>query len=151
MSDVNWDAGWFLFSFALTEPGTKLEKFVSAGRRWEHDCNYRPLIFQARAIKSEGCQCLLPLQWHSELLVCMSFSIISWLMSRHLYWGIIAGNLQGAGPWACYMDEAGTKWALDLQHLQSDWEIKLKSHSPCKLPSFQLAVMKMSAVSKAEG
>ena len=104
MSDANWDAGWFLFSFALTALGTKLEKFVFPGRHWEHDCNYHPLIFQTKAIKSEGCQCLLPLQWHLELLVCTSFSLASWLMTTHLNWGIIAGNLQGAGPWACYRD-----------------------------------------------
>ena len=151
MSDANWDAGWFLFSFALTALGTKLEKFVFPGRHWEHDCNYHPLIFQTKAIKSEGCQCLLPLQWHLKLLVCTSFSLASWLMTRHLYWGIIAGNLQGAGPWASYRDQAGTRQALDLRGLQSDWEMKLKSDGTCKLPSFQLFVMKMSAVSKAEG
>lgn len=62
MSDANWDTGWFLFSCALTALGAKLGKFVFAGRHWEHDSNYHPLVFQARAIKSEGCQWLLSLQ-----------------------------------------------------------------------------------------
>lgn len=77
MRDANWEAGWFLFSFALTPLGAKLEKFVFAGRPQEQDCNYLPLIFQARAIKSEGCQGLLHSNDTLELLVGMSFSVDS--------------------------------------------------------------------------
>lgn len=59
MSDANWDAGICLFSFAVTVLGAKLIKVVFAGRSWDHGCNYHPLIFQTRALKSEGCQYLL--------------------------------------------------------------------------------------------
>lgn len=79
MRDANWDAGWLLFSFAITALAAELEKFVFAGRHREQDCNYHPLIFQARAVKSEGCQCLLAPATVLELPACGSLSIASWV------------------------------------------------------------------------